>query len=92
MAGRDLHSFSWLKDDEIGALPKQYNYISGVSPKLPMYEGGPTKAEVIHYTEGGPWFEECKHVPYADLWDDELRHWRNADEPPYDGHLHKVEI
>lgn len=87
--GAELHSFNWLKDDEIGALPKHYNYISGVSPKLPQYEGGPAKPEVIHYTEGGPWFEECKGVPYADLWDEELRAWRNADEPGYDGHLHK---
>lgn len=86
MPGRDLHAFTWLKDEEIGTLPFQYNFISGVSPKIPDM-----KPEVIHYTEGGPWFEECKNVPYADLWDEELRHWRNADEPVYDGHLHKVE-
>lgn len=92
MPGRDLHAFAWLKDEEIGSLPKEYNYISGVSPKLPLYENGPIKPEVIHYTEGGPWLQECKNVPYADTWDDELRHWRNADEPGYDGHLHKVEI
>lgn len=91
MAGRDLHSFSWLQDSEIGSLPHCYNYISGVSPKLPIYDGGATKPEVIHFTEGGPWFEECKSVPYADLWDAELRHWRNADEPGYHRHLHKVE-
>lgn len=89
MSGRDMHGFSWLKDEDIGSLPFTYNYISGVSPKLPQYEGGPTKPEVIHYTEGGPWFEECRGVPYADLWDEELRAWRNADEPGYDGHLHK---
>lgn len=91
MSGRDMHGFSWLKDDEIGPLPFTYNYISGVSPKLPQYEGGPAKPEVIHFTEGGPWFEECKGVPYADLWDEELRDWRNADEPSYDGHLHRHE-
>lgn len=91
MPGRDMHGFTWLKDEEIGSLPFPYNYISGVSPKLPQYEGGPSKPEVIHYTEGGPWFEECKDVPYADLWDNELRSWRNADEPSYDGYLHKIE-
>jgi len=60
--GVDLHTFSWLKDSEIGALPFAYNFISGVSPKID------SKPAVIHYTEGGPWFEGCGHVPYADLW------------------------
>lgn len=63
--GTDLHSFSWLADDLIGDLPKTYNFISGVSPKL---VGMP---DVIHYTEGGPWFDECKEVPYAGTWIEE---------------------
>jgi len=78
MAGRDLHSFSWLKDEEIGALSFNYNYISGVSPILS------DKPSVIHYTEGGPWFDECKNVPYADLWDHELRLWHEDGSPNYD--------
>lgn len=64
--GSDLHSFSWLKDEEIGSLPFTYNYISGVSPKMPPESGG--RPDVIHYTEGGPWFPEYRNCPYSDLW------------------------
>jgi len=69
MKGSDLHSFSWLKDHEIGDLPYSYNYISGVSPRLPPERGG--RPDVIHYTEGGPWFDTCKDVPYGQMWVDE---------------------
>lgn len=69
MKGTQLHSFSWLPDELIGGLPYSYNYISGVSPKLPPERGH--RPDVIHYTEGGPWFEECKQVPYAQMWIDE---------------------
>lgn len=77
MRGGDLHSFSWLKDSEIGSLPATYNYISGVSPKLPIPSGGAPSIplpDVIHYTEGGPWFDTCRDVPYADLWIAEYEH------------------
>lgn len=81
VAGRDLHSFSWLKDEEIGPLSFAYNYISGISQNMS------DKPYVIHYTEGGPWFEECKNVPYADLWDKELTIWNEDGAPDYDGKL-----
>lgn len=81
MPGRDLHAFSWLKDEEIGSLSYSYNYISGVSPILA------TNPYFIHYTEGGPWFDECKNVPYADLWDEELRIWNDDGAPSYDHQL-----
>lgn len=74
MKGRDLHAFAWLRDDEIGALPFTYNYISGVSPKLARERGN--MPDVIHYTEGGPWFETCKEVPYAQTWLDEYEDWQ----------------
>jgi lipopolysaccharide biosynthesis glycosyltransferase len=71
--GSDLHSLSWLKDHEIGSLPFTYNYISGVSPKLPPEnERNP---DLIHFTEGGPWFAECQEVPFAQLWVDEHEDW-----------------
>lgn len=69
MSGADLHAFSWLDDRDIGSLPNGYNYIVGVSPKLPVQMSG--RPQVLHYTEGGPWFDECKDVPYAGLWIDE---------------------
>lgn len=83
MSGGDLHSFSWLKDHEIGALPSTYNYISGVSPRMPSMNGKCILPDVIHYTEGGPWFDECQEVPFADQWTDEFEEWcRSADGNP----------
>lgn len=93
MPGRDLHAFNWLMDHEIGALPFTYNYISGVSPQLPidMDKNRRNEPICIHYTEGGPWFTECKNVPYASLWDHEYRLWQEAGAPDYDNHTHKVD-
>lgn len=72
--GGDLHSFAWLKENEIGSLPLTYNFISGVSPKLPPEcDGIP---HVIHYTEGGPWFDECQDVPYGDMWLNEYKEYQ----------------
>lgn len=69
MSGADLHALSWLADYEIGSIPMSYNFIPGVSPKLPVERGG--MPDVIHYTEGGPWFKECENVPYAGKWIEE---------------------
>lgn len=68
--GRDLHSFSWLKDDEIGAIDPAWNFLVGhtdasVAPKL------------VHFTEGGPWFEAYRDVPYAEEWRAERSLWLN---------------
>lgn len=80
MMGSDLHALSWLDDDLIGSLPFRYNYISGISPKMPMCDKKPELPYVIHFTEGGPWFDSCRHVPYADLWMQEYEAWnRDAD-------------
>lgn len=76
--GADLHRFSWLPESLIGELPIGYNYIPGVSPKLPIESGG--RPLVIHYTEGGPWFENCRNVPYADYWLDEYEDWQASRE------------
>lgn len=71
--GKDLHSFSWLEDFQIGSIPKTYNWISGFSP----VEYPP---DVIHYTEGGPWFPECQDVAFADRWTIEYENYqRNTD-------------
>lgn len=46
--GRDLHAFSWLDDNEIGALPPEWNYLVGVT--------GQSVADpaIVHYTLGTP--------------------------------------
>jgi len=74
--GTDLHAFEWLPETLIGSLPITYNYISGVSPKLPPESGN--RPSVIHYTEGGPWFENCQDVPYAQYWLDEYEDFQRS--------------
>lgn len=71
--GKDLHAFTWLNESEIGALPKSYNWISGVSPLE-------IQPDVIHYTEGGPWFENCQEVHLADKWTFEYERWQRESE------------
>lgn len=59
--GGSLHSFSWLQEHEIGALPDYYNWIEG-SSRADLHP------RVIHYTKGGPWFDGMKDVLYNDEW------------------------
>lgn len=78
--GSNLHAFNWLEDDLIGTIPFRYNYISGISPIMPMDGKKMQLPYVIHLTEGGPWMKECKNVPYADVWINEYEAWcRDAD-------------
>lgn len=74
LQGSELHSFCWLEEYQIGSLPYNYNFISGVSPKL-VPETLPT---VIHYSDGGPWFDNCHNVPYAELWTQEYEDWQRT--------------
>ena len=54
-----LHGFRWLKDEEIGELPLEWNYLVGFYPEYP---------KALHYTLGGPWFESQKKGPFAQEW------------------------
>lgn len=61
--GSYLHRFQWVLDQDIGALPEEWNWLEGWT-KPP--ERGIPKA--VHFTRGGPWFEQWRQVDYADLW------------------------
>ena len=63
-AGRDLHAFRWLEDDEIGELPHDWNHLIGVD------EDGP--ASIYHYTLGTPNLPGYEDCSYADLWREAL--------------------
>jgi lipopolysaccharide biosynthesis glycosyltransferase len=58
--GKYLHRFSWLKDEEIGEISHEWNWLVGWynEPK----DGTP---KFLHYTEGGPWFPEYAYCEYA---------------------------
>jgi lipopolysaccharide biosynthesis glycosyltransferase len=61
--GQYLHRFSWLRDDEIGAIPLQWNWLVGwyEEPK----DGSP---KALHFTEGGPWFDSFKDCEYSNYY------------------------
>lgn len=65
--GKYLHRFSWLKDNEIGEVSHEWNWLVGwyEEPK----DGAP---KALHYTEGGPWFPDYRFCDYHDVWKKKL--------------------
>lgn len=59
--GAFLHRFSWLTDDLIGALPREWNWLAI------EYESNPG-AKLIHYTLGTPCFKDYAQTSMADRW------------------------
>lgn len=57
-----LHRLEWVRDELIGGLPSDWNFLVGdYEPTLALPAG-------IHFTNGGPWFANCQHFDYAELW------------------------
>ena len=63
VTGKYLHRFSWLKDEEIGSISHEWNWLVGW-----YQETKEIKPKAIHYTEGGPWFEDYRFCEYHDVW------------------------
>jgi lipopolysaccharide biosynthesis glycosyltransferase len=59
--GAFLHRFSWLDDADIGALPKEWNWLTT------EYENN-YDAKLLHYTLGTPCFADYRDAPMADEW------------------------
>ena len=59
--GSFLHRFSWLTDDLIGELPREWNWLAT------EYEDNPD-ANLIHYTLGTPCFKDYQNAPMAEIW------------------------
>ncbi len=68
LPGRDLHRFCWLQDDEIGALPPEWNWLEGISD--PSIEPA-----MVHFTRGLPHLPGYENSAYAGEWFDERRAW-----------------
>lgn len=59
--GKFLHRFQWLKDEEIGSLPIEWNWLAD--------EYGYNKdAKLLHWTAGVPGFRAYKDSPHAEEW------------------------
>jgi len=64
--GSFLHRFSWLSDEQIGALPKEWNWLAT------EYEDNPD-AKLVHYTLGTPCFKDFSDAAMAQGWWDAHR-------------------
>lgn len=60
-SGLDLHRFNWLKDEAIGELPLEWNWLVG------EYAPNP-KAKILHYTLGAPCFPQYNNCDHAAEW------------------------
>jgi lipopolysaccharide biosynthesis glycosyltransferase len=68
LAGRDLHRFVWLEDEEIGELDPKWNWLVRQSPAFEA-------PQIVHFTEGTPDMPGYADDPYADEWRQELARW-----------------
>jgi hypothetical protein len=64
-SGRYLHRFSWLEDEQIGSIPKEWNWLDEFGHK--------DKAKLVHYTNGIPGFQHYRDAPHAEEWKRALR-------------------
>ncbi|MBD9529955.1 glycosyltransferase [Paracoccus sp. PAR01] len=62
-SGAYLHRMQWASDEQIGAIPEEWNWLEGWSEK--PNNGNP---KAVHYTNGGPWFKNWQDVEYANEW------------------------
>jgi hypothetical protein len=63
-SGSILHRFAFMVDDEIGELPKEWNFLVG--------ECSPSKdTKLAHFTLGGPWCKHYSHCEYSAAWFEE---------------------
>ena len=61
MPGRWLHGLSWLSDDQIGALPEEWNWLQSWSdPAL--------NARAVHFTLGTPDLRGSPETPWDAEW------------------------
>jgi lipopolysaccharide biosynthesis glycosyltransferase len=59
--GAELHRFTWIRDEQIGDLPAEWNW-------LPDEYGPNINADLLHYTLGAPCFHDFATTPMADDW------------------------
>ena len=59
--GAFLHRFTWLEDADVGALPKEWNWLTT------EYEDN-YQASLLHYTLGTPCVADYKNAEMSDVW------------------------
>lgn len=71
-SGLELQRFQWARDDDIGDLPLEWNWLVG------EYQRNPD-AKIVHFTIGGPYFDEYRGCDYAEEWLEENRRMNYAE-------------
>lgn len=62
-SGEALHAMKWVPDEQIGALPQEWNYLVGyTNPKLV------DRPKIVHYTLGTPDMPGCEKSEYHEQW------------------------
>ena len=59
--GSFLHRFQWLNDQEIGDLPKSWNWLAIEYPEK-------DNLKLIHYTLGTPCFKDYANTSLSEFW------------------------
>lgn len=65
MPGSELHRFNFMKPDQIGSLPIEWNWLDEFGPN--------ESAKIIHATLGIPVWKPYSDWWYADMWRKELK-------------------
>lgn len=66
--GQYLHQFQWLEDEDIGALPVEWNWLEG-------WSSDEVKPSAVHYTRGTPDMLG-KGMPFEDEWWKAVFDWK----------------
>lgn len=61
-----LHGMQWLKEEEVGDLPREWNHLVG-------YDQPRQDAKLVHFTQGVPAYPETSDSEYADVWMEEAK-------------------
>lgn len=61
MSGAQLHRFTFLRPDEVGELPAEWNW-------LPQEHGCNERSKIVHYSIGIPAFPSYSDTEMADSW------------------------
>ena len=56
-----MHRFKWLNDQEIGELPKSWNWLAIEYEEI-------NSVDLIHYTLGTPCFKEYSNKSFSQYW------------------------
>lgn len=85
--GRDLHAFKWLKDEEIGELSQEWNYLVEVNEPEDL-----RKQKMLHYTNGQPGWKDWMSKDTDYVFNEELARMFKERSSFYSEYLQRVGI